>query len=123
MPRHNVRMSVCGSAVHDLAIAHMKDSMAVRGGLRIMRDHHNCLPEILIELAQKRKNILGAFRVEISGGLVGEDDLRLGDDGARDGHALLLPAGKLRGEVMEAVAESEKFDGELEAVRVETVAV
>jgi len=44
--------------------------------------------------------------VEIAGRLVGKNDLRLIDQRARDGHALLLAAGKLRGEMRQSVAHA-----------------
>ena len=49
--------------------------------------------------------------VEIAGGLVGEDQFWLIDQRARDGHALLFAAGKLRGKMREAVAESDAAQG------------
>ena len=44
-------------------------------------------------------------RVERAGRLVGEDQQRLGDQRARDRHALLLAAGELRGVVVGALAQ------------------
>src|SRR3989442_7082634 len=43
---------------------------------------------------------------EIARGLIGKNDLRLVDQRARDGHALLLAAGKLRREMRQAVAKA-----------------
>jgi hypothetical protein len=59
----------------------------------IVGNHHDRLPQILIELPQHRQHVVRTFRIEIAGGLVGEDDFRFVDDGARDGYALLLAAG------------------------------
>ena len=50
---------------------------------------------------------MAAFRVEVAGGLVGEDEVWLGDQCASDGNPLLLPAGKLRGPVPGSLAEPE----------------
>ena len=41
------------------------------------------------------EDFLRALRVELAGGLVQQDERRVGHDGARDGDALLLPAGEL----------------------------
>ena len=45
--------------------------------------------------------------VEVAGGLVGEDERRVGHERAGDGHALLLAAGQLGRLVVEAVAEAQ----------------
>src|SRR5439155_6565493 len=45
--------------------------------------------------------------VEIAGGLVGKNDFRLIDQRPRDGHALLLAAGELNGEMRQAIAEAD----------------
>ncbi len=44
--------------------------------------------------------------VEIAGGFVREDDLRIGDERPRHGHALLLAAGELLGHVLRAMREA-----------------
>jgi len=41
-----------------------------------------------------------AFGVEVAGGFVEDEDLRLGEDGAGDGEALLLAAGELDDELV-----------------------
>src|SRR5262249_51973044 len=48
-----------------------------------------------VELLKKVHPRLAVDRVEVAGGLVGEQDERLSADRAGDGHALLLTAGKL----------------------------
>ena len=47
------------------------------------------------------------LRVEVAGRLVGDEDGRVGDDGARDGDALLLAAGELPRVVVHAVVEAD----------------
>lgn len=123
MPRHKARMSVGGNAVHNFTVAHVQDAMAVRGCFRVVRDHDDRLAEFLVELTQERENIFGTLRVEISGGLVCQDNLGFADDGARNRDTLLLAAGKLRRPMMKAVAQAEKFDGQLEAMGIKAVTV
>jgi hypothetical protein len=48
--------------------------------------------------------------IQVAGGLVGENQRRVGDDGARHGHALLLPAGKLARQVMQAVLQAHQLE-------------
>ena len=116
-------MSVDGSAVDDEAVAHVQDAMSVRGRFRIMRDHHDGLAQISIELAKEAENALGTFRVEIARGLVRENDFRLADNGAGKSDALLFAAGKLRGLVLQALAETKKIGDHVKAVRVEAISV
>src|SRR6202023_968605 len=44
--------------------------------------------------------------VEVAGRLVGEDQVRIGDQRAGDGDALLLSSGELHGPVVDAVAKA-----------------
>ena len=60
-----------------------------------------------VELLEQVEDLVGALAVEIAGRLVGDDDLRVGDDGARDRHALLLAAGELARVVVDAVLEAD----------------
>ena len=105
MPRQKDRISgVGGRSVHDHAVAHVQHAIAVSGRFGIVRDHHDRLAEILIELdaaAPARSSEL--FVVQISRGLIGQDDFRLADDRARQSHALLFAAGKLRRLVLQPV--------------------
>ena len=58
---------------------------------------------------------LGAgARVEVAGGLVGEDDLGPAGEGPGDGDALLLAAGELARAVVEAVGEADGVDDRVE---------
>ena len=49
--------------------------------------------------------------VEVAGGLVGEDQLRVGDQGPRHRDALLLAAGQLAGAVVDPVGEAHPGQG------------
>ena len=53
-------------------------------------------------------------RVEVAGGLVGEHDLGLRDERARDRDALLLAARQLRRSVLEPVAQTDGVDDAIE---------
>ena len=55
-------------------------------------------------------DLLGRVRVEVAGRLVGEQDGRIGDQGAGDRHALLLAAGELRGVVVLAAGEADPLE-------------
>ena len=89
----------------------------------IVRDHHNCLAEVLIELPQQREHGFGAFRIEISRGLISEYNFRLADNRARQSHTLLFAAGKFRGFVPQPLFQAQQTGNSFEAVRVETVSM
>ena len=60
-----------------------------------------------VELLQQRHDLEARRRIERAGRLVGEDQLRVVDQRARDGDALLLAAGELRGVMVRARAEAD----------------
>jgi hypothetical protein len=59
-----------------------------------------------IEFLKKRQDFLAGSAVEIPGGLVGENQNGVVDEGPRDGHALLLAAGKFIGPVVHPFAQT-----------------
>ena len=81
------------------------------GGVGVVGDHDDGFAEFAIEAPEEAQNLRGAGCVEIAGGFIGEDHLRLGDDGPGDGHALLLTAGKLAGKMVEAIIEADELQG------------
>src|SRR5262249_46621389 len=74
---------------------------------RIVRDYHDGRLLVLIQTFQHVHDFIAHLAVQVSGRLVGQQYARIADDGARDGHALLLTARKLRGEVMDARVQSD----------------
>ena len=90
--------------VHNLAVTHMQDAMSVRGGFGIVRDHDDCLAEILIELTEQAEDGFGTSGIEVAGGFIGEDDFWLAHDGTSESNALLFTAGEFRRFVFQAAA-------------------
>src|SRR6478752_4445420 len=76
--------------VDDATVREEDDPARVRGRGRVVRHHHDRLPELLHGLAHELEDLGTGARVEVAGGLVGEDDLGLTRERARDGDALLL---------------------------------
>ena len=101
----------------------MNDPIAVGGGFGVVSNHDDGLTELLIELAKHAEDVFRGRGIEVTGGLVGKKDLGLGDDGAGDGHALLLAAGELRRLVLQAFLQAEETDYHVETVRVKAVPV
>ena len=79
---------------HHTAI-HKQDAVShIAGKLHLMRhDDHGGL--VLGQIAQDPQHLARQFGVEGRGRLVKAEDVRLQGQGAGNGHALLLPAGKL----------------------------
>jgi hypothetical protein len=65
----------------------------------------------LVEVAEDRHDHGLVDGVEVAGGLVGEDQRRLVDQGAGDGDALLLAARELARQVVEALAQPDAAQG------------
>jgi hypothetical protein len=68
--------------------------------LRFVRDHQDGDAVLAVERDEQVHDLVAALAVEVAGRLVGEQDQRAGDDGAGDGDALLLAAGKFGRRVM-----------------------
>src|SRR5580765_3404785 len=78
------------------------------GRAPVVRHHDDRLAELVVELLEERQHFGSRLAVEVAGRLVGDDPLRIGDERARDRHALLLATGELGGEVLRAVGETDQ---------------
>ena len=76
------------------------------GEVEIVGGDKSCQARLAHETEQLIEHALGGMRIEISGGFVGEKKPRTIGDGAGDGDTLLLPAGKLRGAMVGALAKA-----------------
>src|SRR6266403_6134032 len=116
-------ISIRRNPVDDHAVAHVHDAIEISGGLGIMRDHDEGLAKILIQAAQHLQHNLGIFCVQVAGWFVGEQNFRIGNDGPSDCDTLLFAAGHLRGLMRKPAIQPEHFGDDIEAVRVESVAM
>src|SRR5438067_10079676 len=73
---------------------------------RVVCDHHNG-PTLLMEFTKQPQDDLFILRIEIAGGLIGENDCGIVYKRTRDADALLLTAGEMRGNVMRAIFKSD----------------
>ena len=62
--------------VNDLAVGEEDNAISNGRRNRIVRDHHNCLPEFINCAAHELEYFCTRARVEVAGGLVGENDFR-----------------------------------------------
>ena len=79
----------------DAAVAQLDGAVAVGGGEGAVSDQDHGEVAVGVEAAQEVEDRLPGARIEVAGGLVGDQHFRLGDQGAGDGDALLLAAGEL----------------------------
>jgi len=88
--------------INHSAVEEMDRAVSVAGEARVVSNHANG-GAAAVEFAQQVHDRFAVGRIEVSGGLVGEQDERIAHDRARDGHALLLTSGELRRQVLGAV--------------------
>src|SRR5262245_27648475 len=69
-----------------------------------MRNENNCV-SVLIEIFEKRHDFVTRFRIEITGGLIGEDNGWIVYQSPGDRDALALTAGKLVRLMVQPIAE------------------
>src|SRR5262245_18698963 len=62
----------------------------------------------MVKLLEQIEHLLGGTTVEIAGRLVRNDDVGVGDDGARDAHPLLLASRKLSRPMPAAMGEAHR---------------
>src|SRR5438105_3557571 len=75
--------------VDDPPVEEMDLARRVSRVFRVVRDHADRRARC-VELAKKRHHRVAVLRIEIAGGLVGEEDQRIAGHRARHGDALLL---------------------------------
>ena len=90
----------------DLAVEHMNDAGGVGGEIGIM-SNHNYGVAFGVEGAEFFHDDVGRAAVKVTGGLVGEDDGWVGDEGSGNGDALLLAARELGRQIIFALFEAE----------------
>lgn len=76
--------------VEQLAVLDEQDAIGIRCRNRVVRDHHDGGVQLLVQHFKRFEKNSGVARIERAGGLVSQNQLRVGDDGARRGNALTL---------------------------------
>ena len=100
--------SAVGSAISSTMRPSLRktDVVGVTGGDRVVGDHDDRLAQLVDRPAHEAEDLGARARVEVAGGLVGEDDVGLAGQGPGHGHALLLAARQLAGTVPQAVGQA-----------------
>jgi len=102
---------VHGDALIDgeVAVDEFDAAVGLLGDIGVVGNHENGMAGA-VEFAEEADDDFFVGFVEITGGLVGQDELGLIDERASDGDALLFTAGKLRRKVSEAMAEADALE-------------
>src|SRR5690242_15153393 len=81
-------------------------AVAAAGEGQIMGGNQRGQLILAMQASDQIENRVRGAGIEISGGLIGQQQLGPGDQGASQSHSLLLSAGKLSGTVMAALLQS-----------------
>src|SRR5690606_35584428 len=92
------------------AVRQQEDVVGTGGGPRIVGDHDDGLAVVVDRGPQQSQHLATAGGVEVAGGLVRDDDVRVRDERAGDGDTLLLAARELVRTVVQAVGQSQPVD-------------
>src|SRR5579872_2272123 len=100
-------LAVVDAVRHDLAVLERDDPRTVfRDGL-LVRDEHDRDAAIVLEALEDVHDLDAGAAVEISGGLVREQDRRIVQQRPRDGDPLLLAAGQLIRMMIDAIGKAD----------------
>ncbi len=102
--------AVLRAVVMQMAVLKLDAAVGLPGDVGVVGDHQDGVAGA-VQLAENFHDDGFVGFVEIAGGLVGEDELGLIDQGAGDGDALLLAAGELGGEMRQAIAQAHAAQG------------
>src|SRR5207302_2600819 len=98
-----------GVIAGDYAVTDGNDAVGVLGDVGLVGDDDDGIATVM-KIVEEGHDLVAGFGVEVSGGLVGEDDGGAVDEGASDGDALALAAGELVGLVHHAGAEVDALE-------------
>ena len=99
--------------VEHLAVLDEEHAPGAAGRAQGMRDHHDGLP-LSVHGFEQAHQLVRRAGIQRAGGLVGQQQLRIGDQRAGDGHALFLAAGYFIGEFFQ-----QRFNAQLARERCE----
>ena len=93
------------ASVEQHALLEMQRALGALGGARVVRDHDDRLAVLLVERGEQVEDLVAGLAIEIAGGLVAEQQRRVGDDRPGDADALLLAARELPRIVLGALGQ------------------
>ena len=95
--RRYLPVAAAAESAPDQAVAQEIDILCVGGAESVVGYHENGAVTAFIDPPQAFKHIAAGSGIESTGGLIGENNLRLRDQGTAGGSPLFLTAGQLPG--------------------------
>jgi hypothetical protein len=102
-----------GGFVYDFAVEEMDGAFGVVGVARVVGDHADGGAGG-VDVLEEIHDGIAIFGVEVSGGLISEENHGIANERACHRDALLLPTGKLRGIMLRAMRHLDAFEGVLD---------
>ena len=98
------------ATLFDAAVGEVNGAVGELGDFGVVGDQEDGLAAGFVEGQEDVEDGTAGLGVEVSGGLVGEEEGGIVDEGAGDGDALAFAAGELGGTVLEAMGKAEGFE-------------
>ena len=83
--------------------------MRALGRMRVVRDHDDGLAVFVVERLEQRQDLVAGLAVQVTGGLVAQQQRGISDDGARDADALFLSARQLARAMLRAMLQAHQL--------------
>src|SRR5215469_812025 len=94
------------SAIEQSSFFKVQGSAGKLSGVAVVCNHHNGLLEFPMKLLQEHQHLLSGRSIEVPGGLICEDQVRISYKSTCNGDALLLPARQLMRQVVHAISQT-----------------
>ena len=95
------------SGVNQLPILQVIDLVGILNQDWVMGCHQDRDPFLLNQVAEQDRNLAGSAAVQLTGWLVGQNEIRPGRYGQSNGQTLLLPARHLRRAVTHPIGQTD----------------
>src|SRR5436853_109206 len=102
------RLSKIGGVRHDIAVAEDNRTTGVASYVLVVGDQNYRDTLLFVEIAEECYDFAAGATVEVAGRLVSHENRRLVDEGASDGHALLLTTRELAGMMIKTISQSDE---------------
>ena len=89
------------------SVYHLDDLIHIFTHAQVVGDHDPGLVLFVDQIGEDLDDLVGPFGVQAGGGFIGQDHAGVVDQGAGDGDPLLLAAGKLAWQVVQAVFQAQ----------------
>src|SRR2546430_8925374 len=100
-----------GRLLQQLALLQMQGAPRELGGLGIVGDDHDRLAVLAVQHLQQAEDLFRGLAIQVPGGLVAHQQVRVGHQRAGDRHTLFLPTGQLPALEPGAIRKADDLQG------------